>query len=165
IRVSLTEDSPREIEVCNDLLAQIASLTVKTLNRGTVKSDARLDDSTIERLNDSTFPFDPFHYERRPAPEIELADGLKCGGEQTVRVVVTRATWEKVAPKIRPKDDVKPEAIYEDLEVAELDPTQDFEINCDTELVTVKDGLSLPSIAAFRLFAARLKGLGRVNST
>src|SRR5213594_3362690 len=138
IRVSLTEDSPREIEVCNDLLAQIASLTVKTLNRGTVKSDARLDDSTIERLNDSTFPFDPFHYERRPAPEIELADGLKCGGEQTVRVVVTRATWEKVAPKIRPKDDVKPEAIYEDLNVLEADPTRDFDVNCDTQLVTVK---------------------------
>src|SRR5437773_4479700 len=163
IRVSLTEDSPREIEVCNDFLAQIASLTVKTLNRGTVKSDARLDDSTIERLNDSTFPFDPFHYERRPAPEIELADGLKCGGEQTVRVVVTRATWEKVAPKIRPKDDVKPEAIYEDLNVMEVDPTNDFDVNCDTQLVTVKDGVSMPAITAFRLLAARLKRLGRNN--
>src|SRR5216110_2048653 len=163
IRVSLTEDSPREIEVCNDLLAQIASLTVKTLNRGTVKSDARLDDSTIERFNDSTFPFDPFHYELRPAPEIELADGLKCGGEQTVRVVVTRATWEKVAPKIRTKDDVKPEAIYEDLSVMEVDPTNDFDVNCDTQLVTVKDGVSMPAIAAFRLLAARLKRLGRNN--
>ena len=163
IRVSLTEDSPREIEVCNDLLAQIASLTVKTLNRGTVKSDARLDDSTIERLNDSTFPFDPFHYERRSTPEIELADGVKCGGERTVRVVVTRATWEKVAPKIRPKDDVKPEAIYEDLNVMEVDPTNDFDVNCDTQLVTVKDGVSMPAIAAFRLLAARLKRLGRNN--
>ena len=28
IRVSLTEDSPREIEVCRDLLAQIPSLTI-----------------------------------------------------------------------------------------------------------------------------------------
>src|SRR5437867_10676018 len=155
IRVSLTEDSPREIEVCNDLLAQIASLTVKTLNRGTVKSDARLDDST--------FPFDPFHYERRSTPEIELADGVKCGGERTVRVVVTRATWEKVAPKIRPKDDVKPEAIYEDLNVMEVDPTNDFDVNCDTQLVTVKDGVSMPAITAFRLLAARLKRLGRNN--
>ena len=163
IRVSLTEDSPREIEVCNDLLAQIASLTVKTLNRGTVKSDARLDDSTIQRLNDSTFPFDPFHYERRSTPEIELTDGVKCGGEQTVRVVVTRATWEKVAPKIRPKDDVKPEAIYEDLNVMEVDPTNDFDVNCDTQLLTVKDGVSLPAIAVFRLLAARLKRLGRNN--
>ena len=31
-----------------------------------------------------------------------------------IRVVVTRATLDKVAPKIRPKDDVKPEAVYED---------------------------------------------------
>jgi len=60
-------------------------------------------------ISDSTVSFDPFHYERRSTPEIELNEHTKCGGEQTVRVVVTRATWDKVAPKIRPKDDVKPE--------------------------------------------------------
>ena len=161
IRVSLTEDSPREIEVCRDLLAQIPSLTVTSLNRGIVTSDA---DSTIQRFNDSTFPFDPFHFERRETPETELNENFKCGGEQTVRVVVTRATWEKVAPKIRPKDDVKPEAVYEDLNVAGIDPTQDFEINCDTQLVTVKDGVNLPAITAFRLLASKLKRLGRKNS-
>jgi len=94
---------------------------------------------------------------------IELNENTKCGGEQLIRVVVTRATWEKVAPKIRPKDDVKPEAIYEDLNVAEIDPTQDFEINCETQLVTVKDGVNLPAITAFRLLAAKLKKLGRNN--
>src|SRR5215510_3165691 len=74
IRVSLTEDSPREIEVCRDLLAQIPDLTT----------------SHFSPLP-SHFAFDPFHYERRPSPEIELGlDGMKCGGEQTVRVVVTR---------------------------------------------------------------------------
>ena len=129
IRVSLTEDSPHEIAVCRDLLAQIPTLTNSSLDIG-----------------HSSFPFDPFHYERRLTPEIDLGlDGMKCGGEQTVRVVVTRATWDKVAPKIRPKDDVKPEAVYEDLNVAELDPTQDFDINCDTQLVTVKDGVKLPA--------------------
>src|SRR5208283_4984074 len=113
----------------------------------------------------ATFPFDPFHFERRPTPEIELAAGVKCGGEQLIRVVVTRATWDKVAPKIRPKDDVKPEAIYEDLNISEIDPTQDFEINPDSAsgLVTVKDGVSLPAITAFRLLAAKLKRLGRDN--
>ena len=88
---------------------------------------------------------------------------MKCGGEQLIRVVVTRATWDKVAPKIRPKDDVKPEAVYEDLNVVEIDPTQDFEINCETQLVTVKDGVKLPAITAFRLLAAKLKRLGRNN--
>ncbi len=148
IRVSLTEDSPREIEVCRDLLAQVPGLTT---------ADCGL------RTADCGFPFDPFTFGRRAAPEIELADGFKCGGEQTVRVVVTRATWEKVAPKISPKADVRPEAIYEDLNVCEVDPTQDFEINCDTQLVTVKEGVALPAVAAFRLLAARLKRLGRNN--
>ena len=157
IRVSLTEDSPREIEVCRDLLAQIASLT---------RSESRLQAASGEPAKAGTpndFPFDPFHFERRETPEIALADGVKCGGEQLIRVVVTRATWDRVASKIRPKDDVKPEAVYEDLNVAELDPTQDFEINCEAQLVTVKDGVKLPAIAAFRLLAAKLKRLGRNN--
>src|SRR5437867_10227374 len=162
IRVSLTEDSPREIEVCNDLLAQIPQLTVEPSKRESVELLQRFNASTLRPLSDQ-WPFDPFHYERRPTPQIELADGVKCGGEQTVRVVVTRATWDKVAPKIRPKDDVKPEAIYEDLNVLEADPTRDFDVNCDTQLVTVKDGLNLPVITAFRLLVARLKRLGRQN--
>ena len=146
IRVSLTEDSPREIEVCNDLLTQIPILS-----------------NSQFRIPNSKFPFDPFHFERRKTPEIELAENTKCGGEQLIRVVVTQATWHKVAPKIRPKDDVKPEAVYEDLNIYEIDPTRDFEINCDTQLVTVKDGVNLPAITAFRLLAAKLKQAGRNN--
>ena len=163
IRVSLTEDSPNEIAVCNDLLAQIPGLTVKSLNRENVKSESTADDSIIQQFNDLTWSFDPFHFERRITPEIELNEHSKCGGEQTVRVVVTRATWEKVAPKIRPKDDVKPEAVYEDLNIFEIDPTQDFSVNCETQLVTVKDGMKLPAITAFRLLAAKLKRLGSKN--
>jgi len=146
IRVSLTEDSPREIEVCTDLLAQIPVLA-----------------NSEFRIPNSEFSFDPFHFEKRATPEIALNENTKCGGEQLIRVVVTRATWDKVAPKIRPKDDVKPEAVYEDLNIAEIDPTQDFEINCETQLVTVKDGVSLPAITAFRLLASKLKKLGRTN--
>src|SRR5664280_2788135 len=97
IRVSLTEDSPREIEVCRDLLAQIPKLSIAadgnpphSLNGGVLP-------------NAATFPFDPFHFERRETPEIELNENTKCGGEPLIRGGVTRATWEKVAPKIRPK--------------------------------------------------------------
>ncbi len=147
IRVSLTEDSPREIEVCTDLLAQIPTLS-----------------NHASRITHQDFPFDPFHFEKRETPEIELNETIKCGGEQLIRVVVTRATFDKVAPKIRPKDDVKPEAVYEDLNVFEIDPTTDFEINCETQLVTVKDGVNLPAITAFRLLASKLKRLGRSNS-
>jgi (E)-4-hydroxy-3-methylbut-2-enyl-diphosphate synthase len=146
IRVSLTEDSPREIEVCRDLLAQIPVL-----------SSPKSDDAS------GSWPFDPFSYSRRSTPEIELADGVKCGAEQTVRVVVTRATWDRVAPKLSPKADVKPEAIYEDLNVQEIDPTREFSINCDTQLVAVGDRVHLPTITAFRLLASKLKRLGRRN--
>jgi (E)-4-hydroxy-3-methylbut-2-enyl-diphosphate synthase len=58
---------------------------------------------------------------------------------------------------------VRPEAVYEELNVAELDPTRDFEPGCDRQLVTVKDGVPLPPITAFRLLAARLRRLGRNN--
>ncbi|HEY3915708.1 MAG TPA: (E)-4-hydroxy-3-methylbut-2-enyl-diphosphate synthase, partial [Verrucomicrobiae bacterium] len=147
IRVSLTEDSPNEIAVCTDLLAQIPLLTTTAAVTGL----------------GNDWPFDPFAFDRRTAPEISLSDTVKCGGEQTVRVVVTRPAWEKIAPKIRPGADVKPEAVYEDLNVYEIDPTRDFEINCDTQLVTVKDGVALPPIAAFRLLVSKLKRLGRNN--
>ena len=49
IRVSLTEDSPREIEVCRDLLAQISILS----------------NIPNSEFRHSEFPFDPFHFERR----------------------------------------------------------------------------------------------------
>jgi (E)-4-hydroxy-3-methylbut-2-enyl-diphosphate synthase len=147
IRVSLTEDSPREIAVCSDLLAQIPALALS-------------DDSMAA---DVSRPFDPFTFQRRPTPEIPLSDQIQCGGAQTVRVVVTRAAWEKTAPKIRPGADVKPEAVYEDLNLFEVDPTKNFDVSCDTQLVTVKDVVPLPAIAAFRMLAAKLQRLGRRN--
>jgi len=152
IRVSLTEDSPNEIAVCADLLAQIPKLTLPAKEAGDLQFGGNLD-----------WPFDPFVFERRPTPETDLNDQCRCGGEQTVRVVVTRATYDKVAPKIRAKADVKPEGVYEDLNVAEVDPTQDFQVNCDTQLLTVKDGVKLPPVTAFRLLAAKLKQLGVRN--
>jgi len=146
IRVSLTEDSPREIEVCHDLLAQIPILTHRP--------------ATPPDLQTS---YDPFTFTRRVTPEIELSETVECGASQPVRVVVTRAAWEKLAPKIRLGADVKPEAVYEDLNIAEIDPTANFQLNCETQLVTVKDGLDLPAIVAFRLLAAKLKRLGLNN--
>jgi (E)-4-hydroxy-3-methylbut-2-enyl-diphosphate synthase len=83
-----------------------------------------------------------------------------------VRVVVTRATHDKVAPLISPKSDVKPEGIHEDLNLLELDPRSPIApetVACDTQLVTVQDGIDLPPIQAFRLLAVRLHELGRHN--
>jgi len=52
---------------------------------------------------------------------------------------------------------------YEELNVMEVDPREAFSINCDTQLVTVKDDIDLPAITAFRLLAGRLKALGRTS--
>lgn len=147
IRVSLTEDSPYEIPVCRELLSQVPMLA-----------------STSQQFKDKAqFPFDPFVFQRRQTPEIELAPGISCGGEQTIRVVVTRPVFDLVSPKTRPRDDVRPEAVYEDLNVCEIDPSHDFSVQCSTQLVTVKENAGLPPIAAFRLLAHRLDQLGMKN--
>ena len=158
IRVSLTEDSPREIEVCRDLLAQIPLLTqaADALAPAAEKPAASLPAA-------DSWPFDPFSYARRPASEIALAPGIRCGGEQTLRVVVPRAAWEKIIPRLHPRADVRPEAVYEDLEVLEVDPQTDFAVSAASQLITVKDGVPLPPIAAFRLLAAQLKRRGCRN--
>ena len=146
IRVSLTEDSPHEIEVCNDLVAQIPVLTNRSVE-----------------ISELALSYDPFEFERRETPEVELMEGFSGGGEQQIRVVVTQGTWDKVAPLITPKADVRPEGIYEDLNIQEIDPREEFSVSCNTQLVTVKDDLELPVITAFRLLAAKLKQLGSNN--
>src|SRR5260370_40977244 len=99
IRVSLTEDSRNEIAVCRDLLALLPTLS----NHAPTEPAARLPDWASLKPS-----FDPFVYQRRPTPEIDLGlDGAKCGGEQTARVVVTRAPGDKLAPQSRPNEDVK----------------------------------------------------------
>jgi len=146
IRVSLTEDSPHEIPVCRDLLAQIPVLTRHDLN-----------------VPDLDFPFDPFSFQRRESVEIGLPGGTQCGGTQTVRVLVTRAQKERVAPTLSAKDSVRPEAVWEECHVLEVNPLADFARPNPHRLITVQDGVPLPPIAAFRLLAAKLKQHGLSN--
>ena len=148
IRVSLTEDSPREIAVCNDLLGELPGLV-----------------RAASGIADRPLPWDPFNFKRREAAEVELG-AVRAGGEQTVRVVVTRAVNDSVAPRIAAKADVRPEGIYEDLTVLEVDPSVPLtleEVHCEKQLITVRDGVALPPVLAFRLLAAELQRLGRRN--
>lgn len=146
IRVSLTEDSPKEIAVCNDLLAEIPRLT-----------------SAEAPAFDLQAGYDPFAYCRRTTPEIALAENIPAGADQPIRVVVTQSTWETIAPKLRPFDEVRPEAVYEDLNLLEVDPRREFAVQCDAQLTTVADGVELPAIPAFRLLAAQIRRLGWNN--
>ena len=85
IRVSLTEDSPHEIPVCRDLLALVPTLAVAANVSSQLSDLQTVVSPEISRVltNAATFPFDPFHFEKRPTPEIELNENTKCGGEQT----------------------------------------------------------------------------------
>jgi (E)-4-hydroxy-3-methylbut-2-enyl-diphosphate synthase len=144
IRVSLTEDSPHEIPVAKALIENIS----KT-------SNAQRPTPNVE------LSFDPFSYQRRGTEKIER-NGVKFGGDELIRVVVQQANFDKIAHKVDRMGDYKPEIVYEDAEIQELDPrdaTALARINqsSSSKLVTVRDDVDLPVIAAFRLLAARLQ--------
>lgn len=147
IRVSLTEDSPHEIPVGEALIEQIPSLSYN--------------DVDVTHLN-IIEKRDPFTFTRRPTHGVEQ-EGTRFGGEELVRVIVPQQVWDKVAPRIKPKDDVKPEGIYEKLDIVELSPLEEFDAPAEGQLVTVADGVGLNAIAAFRLLAARLDQIGATN--
>src|SRR5205807_6769203 len=70
--------------------------------------------------------------------------------------------FDKIAHKIDKMGDYKPEIVYENARIVELDPRDDAavaKINSEgaPQLVTVRDDVDLPVIAAFRLLAARLQ--------
>ena len=67
-----------------------------------------------------------------------------------------------MAHKLAGLGDFQPELVYEDLPVAEIDPRDAVEIAAVNArpaacLVTVKDGIDLPVIAAFRLLATKVE--------
>ena len=144
IRVSLTEDSPHEIPVAKALVENIG----KTSN------------SQLSTLN-FHLSFDPFSYQRRATEKIER-DGFKLGGDELIRVVVRQAHFEKIAHKIDKMGDYKPEIVYEDAEIVEVDPRDDAAIaklNSESapQFVTVNDDAELAVIPAFRLLASKLQ--------
>src|SRR5947207_2019279 len=150
IRVSLTEDSIHEIPVAKALIDSVATgVSLATSQRSEV-SDQR-----------SEISFDPFSYQRRTTKKLER-EGVQVGGDELVRVVIRKEQHEKIAHKLDKMGDYKPEIVFENADVKELDPRDDEAIarvndSAKTELVTVKDGVDMPMIAAFRLLAAKLQ--------
>ncbi len=151
IRVSLTEDSPHEIPVAEALIENINTTS----------------NSQLSTLN-SPLPFDPFSYQRRATETIAVAgivdpgQGVKLGGSELIRVVVSQANFDKIAHKIDKMGDYKPEITYEKANVVEVDPRDEAAItklNAErsSQFVTVTDDVDLAVIPAFRLLAARLQ--------
>jgi len=141
VRVSLTEDSVHEIPVARAL--------VKTI---TARSAAPW-----------TFPvaFDPFTFRRRGSKPVAVGN-FSVGGEETFRVFTTEEKWQAVAHKLEQMGDYRPELIYEQCAVLEIDPRDPAAVEALTQspvprLITVKDGIDLPVITAFRLLALQVE--------
>ena len=161
IRVSLTEDSPHEIPVAKALVALTSTLTGRM---STAKGAANTAVTTSEQID---LPFDPFSYQRRAREMIAVAaigdsgERIQLGGEELIRVIVRRAAYDKIAHKIDKLGDYKPEIIFEDAKIEEIDPRDEKAIerlnkSASPQFVTVRDDVDLAVIAAFRLLAAQL---------
>jgi (E)-4-hydroxy-3-methylbut-2-enyl-diphosphate synthase len=151
IRVSLTEDSPHEIPVAKALVENIDK-------RSTTQP------STLN----AQLSFDPYSYQRRTTETAAVAGisgpdhRTKLGGAELMRVVVRQTNFEKIAHKIDKMGDYKPEVIYENARIQEVDPRDDAAIarlngERTIQFVTVKDDVDLAVVPAFRLLAAKLQ--------
>ncbi|MGC4016274.1 MAG: (E)-4-hydroxy-3-methylbut-2-enyl-diphosphate synthase [Luteolibacter sp.] len=141
IRVSLTEDAVYEIPVAQALAAPF--------NEGI----ATRGDVTTEYVPS----YDPFSYERRKT-DVLTVEGHELGGDRTVRVFTTQENWNALAHKINKLGDFKPEIVIEKSGVLEIDPRDEAAVaglnhSPVAKLVTVKDGLDLEPIHAFRQLA------------
>jgi (E)-4-hydroxy-3-methylbut-2-enyl-diphosphate synthase len=156
IRVSLTEDSPHEIPVAKALIRNIE----KTSNppspwTGSAAASAQRSTPNVK------ISFDPYSYQRRATEKVER-NGVKLGGDELMRVVVRQANFDKIAHKVDRMGDYKPEIVYENANVVEIDPRDDSaigKINAErsAQFVTVRDDVNVSVIAAFRLLAAKLQ--------
>jgi (E)-4-hydroxy-3-methylbut-2-enyl-diphosphate synthase len=144
VRVSLTEDSVHEIPVAQAL--------VEPYNR-TAAGLAQVDPIELS--------FDPFQYDRRPTEKISLGD-VRAGGDELIRVGIRQKSFDQIAHKVDRMGDFKPEfAAERQANLVAIDPRDDPAIaaanqNVEPRLVTVRDGIDLPAITAFRLLAAKL---------
>lgn len=141
IRVSLTEDSVHEIPVARELCSLFAGNCEGWTGGGKVT-------------------FDPFSYARRASKKMTV-NGIAIGGNEVPRVAVSRRHYDAVAHKLDGLGDFQPELVYEDLPLVEVDPREAAAIaginaRPEVSLITVKDGVDLPVIAAFRLLAAKV---------
>jgi (E)-4-hydroxy-3-methylbut-2-enyl-diphosphate synthase len=167
VRVSLTEDSVHEIPVARALV----EITKRNADYKTLHQHA------VRRSTASPqWSFDPFSYQRRaterisapsiaeqPSMQVNAAvNSIATGADELIRVVIRQSHFEKIAHKVDRMGDYKPEIVYENAAIREIDPRNDEEMgelnrNRVAQFVTVRDDIDLPLITAFRLLAAKLE--------
>ena len=154
IRVSLTEDSVHEIPVAQALVARY--------NQHRHDNQVHLDQAHLPETGavdaPAPLPYDPFTYVRRTSETVETAGGVPAGGHETIRVAVRQRTFNQVAHKLDRMGDFQPEIVIEQNEIVAIDPREAAEVEAvnrrpDNVMVTVRNGLDLPVITAFRRLA------------
>jgi (E)-4-hydroxy-3-methylbut-2-enyl-diphosphate synthase len=145
VRVSLTEDSVHEIPVARALVNLAPRLSWTT---------------HAPDIEEKNLP-SPHAYTRRSTFPISVCGHL-LGGTETVRVFTTRDRYAALAHKIEALGDFSPEIVLEESDAIAVDPMDLNEVDrlnamTDPALVTVKDGLDIAVIGAFRLLASRLE--------
>ena len=140
LRVSLTEDPVYEIAPGFELAAPYQP--------GVMPAAAPLEIQAPDAFN-------PFEFNKRKAGLITRG-GVTLGWNEPVRVVLPEAACKALDPAVM--KDFMPEISYEDCAAVEIDPRDAAAAaelaDAPATLVTVKDGIDMPVVQAFRLLAA-----------
>jgi (E)-4-hydroxy-3-methylbut-2-enyl-diphosphate synthase len=115
---------------------------------------------------DHCLPFDPFIYQRRATQRLEvvgIGEGAysAIGGSEVIKVAVRQSKFAAMAHKVDKMGDFRPDFVYEEAGIIEIDPRDAQSVTAlhaepQPKLVSVRDGLDLPVISAFRQLAAVL---------
>jgi (E)-4-hydroxy-3-methylbut-2-enyl-diphosphate synthase len=146
IRVSLTEDSVHEIPVAQALVREVA-----------VPEGPRPVESGLPTA------YDPYEYHRRDSGQVNV-QGFPLGGTDLLRVALSKNQHEALLTRIQEGNDpgeYRPELVAEELPLVEVDPRETAAVaalhrETSPRLVTVRDGVELNPVHAFRLLAAHL---------
>jgi (E)-4-hydroxy-3-methylbut-2-enyl-diphosphate synthase len=147
VRVSLTEDAIFEIPVARAMAAPFQNASLAKWPGCSVKA--------------ALLSYDPFSYDRRSSSLLNVM-GHELGSDRPVRVFTSQEKWNAVAHKFAELGDFKPEIILEKSGVVAVDPRMNEEIAAINDsihpvLVTVKDGIEMEVIHAFRLLASLIQ--------
>jgi (E)-4-hydroxy-3-methylbut-2-enyl-diphosphate synthase len=147
VRVSLTEDAIFEIPVARAMAAPFQNASLAKWPGCSAKA--------------ALLSYDSFSYDRRSSSLLNVM-GHELGSDRPVRVFTSQEKWNAVAHKFAELGDFKPEIILEKSGVVAVDPQMNEEIAAINDsihpvLVTVKDGIEMEVIHAFRLLASLIQ--------
>lgn len=146
LRVSLTEDAVKEVPVAYRLSQPF-------------QPSERPDDPVS--FSEPKLSYDPLKFYKRQGG-LAMCYGVRLGWEQPVRVVIPDAGFSALKAEKSAMGNMMPDLSLGQLDVIEVDPRCEAELAPLEELtepaiVTVKNGLDMDPVYAFRLLASRIE--------